>query len=63
MPVEGFETLNQAGLQGLPRAQQIVFEQLTPDELRVVNSVQERLNAAAPEVEGQTDGDNNNCLC
>jgi hypothetical protein len=63
MPVEGFETLNQAGLQGLPRAQQIVFEQLTADELRVVNSVQERLNAAAPEVEGQTDGDNNNCLC
>ena len=63
MPAEGFETLNQAGLQGLPQAQQIVFEQLTPDELRVVNSVQERLNAAAPEVEGQTDGDNNNCLC
>jgi hypothetical protein len=64
MPAYGFESLNEAGLEGLPEEQRIVFEQLTPDELRVVNVIQERLNAAAPEVQGHTDeSTNNNCLC
>lgn len=56
----GFEALNKAGLQRLPEAQRLVFEELSADELSVVNAIQERLNAAAPEVEGQG---NTNCLC
>jgi len=63
MPSYGFEVLNEAGLQNLPEEQRIVFEQLTPEELQVVNTIQERLNAAAPEVQAQSAADNNNCLC
>jgi hypothetical protein len=60
MASAGFEALNKAGLQRLTRAQQVVFEELTPEELAVVTAIQERLNAAAPEVEAQ---ESTNCLC
>ena len=54
--------LNAAGLQRLPEQMRVVFEDLSPEELRVAGAIQERLNALAPEVEGQVN-DNNNCLC
>ncbi|MEV0390018.1 aroma-sacti cluster domain-containing protein [Nonomuraea sp. NPDC050643] len=53
--------LRAAGLDRLPEAQRVVFEDLSPEELRVVGVIQERLNAAAPEVEGQQN--KNNTLC
>ncbi|WP_084964874.1 aroma-sacti cluster domain-containing protein [Thermoactinospora rubra] len=53
--------LRAAGLDRLPEAQRAVFEQLTPEEMAVVSSIQERLNAAAPDVEGQ--GNLINSLC
>lgn len=62
MPESSFDALNKAGLQRLPEAQRVIFEELSPDELRVVSAIQERLNAAAPEIEAQA-ADNNNCLC
>lgn len=62
MPESQFQVLNVLGYQALPDAQRIVFEELSPEELSVVSSIQERLNAAVPEVEGQGEG-NNNCLC
>ncbi|GAA0328125.1 hypothetical protein NE235_31560 [Actinoallomurus spadix] len=60
--------LNAAGLQRLPEPMRAVFEDLSPEELRVAGAIQERLNAVAPDVEGQTTdpgsgGNNNNCLC
>jgi hypothetical protein len=54
--------LQAAGLDRLPEAQRMVFEQLSPEELAVVNSIQERLNAAAPDVQGH-ESDNVNCAC
>ena len=54
------DALNAAGLDRLSAAQRVVFEDLSPEELRVVGAVQDRLNAAAPEVEGQS---NNNTVC
>ncbi|MFI6599559.1 aroma-sacti cluster domain-containing protein [Nonomuraea sp. NPDC050536] len=53
--------LRAAGLDRLPESQRAVFEELSPEEMRVVSAIQERLNAAAPEVEGQMN--KNNCLC
>jgi hypothetical protein len=58
------QPINAAGLQRLPEQMRVVFEELTPEELKVANAIQDRLNATAPEVEGQVaDGTNNNCLC
>ncbi|MCO5973217.1 aroma-sacti cluster domain-containing protein [Actinoallomurus soli] len=54
--------LNAAGLQRLPEPMKAVFENLSPEELRVASAIQERLNAVTPDFEGQS-ADNNNCLC
>lgn len=53
-------SLRAAGLDRLPEAQRAVFEDLSPEEMRVVSAIQERLNATAPDVEGQS---STNCLC
>ncbi|MCO5991781.1 aroma-sacti cluster domain-containing protein [Actinoallomurus rhizosphaericola] len=63
--------LNAAGLQRLPQPMKAVFEDLSPEELRVASAIQERLNAVTPDVEGQISdpgsggggGNNNNTLC
>ncbi len=60
MSANAFDTLRKAGLDRLPESQRLVFENLSPDELKVCLDIQERLNAAVPEVEAQ---DNVNCLC
>jgi hypothetical protein len=60
MSKEPLAALNAAGLQRLPESMRTVFEGLSPEELRVATAIQERLNNAVPEIEGQ---DNVNCLC
>jgi hypothetical protein len=60
MSDSGFDTWRKAGLERLPESQRVVFESLSPEELKVCLDIQERLNAAIPEVEAQ---DNVNCLC
>jgi hypothetical protein len=62
MATDPMEPINAAGLQRLPESMRVVFEELSPEELKVAGAIQERLNATAPEVEGQV-ADNNNCLC
>lgn len=59
-----YEVLRAAGanLDVLPAGQRKVFEDLSPEELEVISAVQARLNAATPEVIGQS-ADSNNCLC
>ncbi|MCW2876675.1 MAG: hypothetical protein JWQ95_775 [Sphaerisporangium sp.] len=54
------DALNAAGLDRLPETQRMVFEGLSAEELRIVGAIQDRLNAATPEVEGQS---NNNTVC
>ncbi|MCO5973218.1 aroma-sacti cluster domain-containing protein [Actinoallomurus soli] len=64
MSKDSLGPLNAAGLQRLPEPMRAVFEDLSPEELRVASAIQERLNAVAPDVEGQiSDPNNNNCLC
>ncbi|MCO5991780.1 aroma-sacti cluster domain-containing protein [Actinoallomurus rhizosphaericola] len=63
--------LDTAGLQRLPEPMRAVFDDLSPEELRVANTIQERLNALVPDVEGQISdpgsggggGNTNNTLC
>lgn len=64
MATDPVQPIKAAGLQRLPEEMRVVFEELSPEELKVASAIQERLNATAPEVEGQVaDGNNNNCLC
>jgi hypothetical protein len=66
---DGINALREAGAQidQLPEAQRQVFADLSPDEVAVLVSVQERINAVAPEVVGQSTapgtGNNNNNVC
>jgi hypothetical protein len=60
MPEEPLAALNAGGLQRLPQSMRAVFEDLSPEELRVATAIQERLNDAVPETEAH---DNTNCLC
>lgn len=62
---DALTALREAGahIDRLPEAQQQVFADLNPDEVAVLVSVQERITAAAPEVEGQTNKTNNNNVC
>ncbi|HEY3684160.1 MAG TPA: aroma-sacti cluster domain-containing protein [Streptosporangiaceae bacterium] len=61
MSQDPLAALNAAGLQQLPEQMRVVFEELSPEELRVATAIQERLNALTPEVEAQET--KNNCLC
>ncbi|KAB8194183.1 hypothetical protein FH608_018605 [Nonomuraea phyllanthi] len=61
MPGDPRDALRAAGLDRLPEAQRMVFEELSPEELRVVGVIQERLNAAMPEVAGQNNTYNTIC--
>ena len=45
MSKDSLGPLNAAGLQRLPEPMRAVFEDLSPEELRVASAIQERLNA------------------
>jgi len=59
---DAISALRDAGAQidRLPEAQRQVFADLSPDEVAVLVSVQQRITAAAPEVVGQNNDTNNN---
>lgn len=61
VPENQLQVLRDAGIDRLPEAQRAVFENLNPEELKVAVSIQKRLNAVAPDVEGQ--GDTYNTVC